>query len=231
MDGTSDSLHTWQGWAERLRLTRRVIRIDLPGFSLTGPHPENNYTMDADVAFVKQVLKILNLPAVVLAGNSLGDSIAWQTAVKHPALVAKLILVDSAGYPFISESVPLGLRMLRIEILQPALRLFFGSQCGEAQCGKCLWRYPSCHAGIGGALLRAGFARRQSHGFVQSHDSIQTWGQCGANPLYPATYFNFMRRKGPTHSRQQCMPFSSRNPDKRTSIAGEPGSCSTRRGS
>ena len=23
LQGTSDSLHTWQGWAERLRLTRR----------------------------------------------------------------------------------------------------------------------------------------------------------------------------------------------------------------
>ena len=33
--GTSASLHTWDGWAEQLRGSRRVIRFDLPGSRLS----------------------------------------------------------------------------------------------------------------------------------------------------------------------------------------------------
>ena len=39
LHGTADSLFTWDGWAAQLRGQRRVIRVDLPGFGLTGPSP------------------------------------------------------------------------------------------------------------------------------------------------------------------------------------------------
>src|SRR5512137_513167 len=39
LHGTSASLHTWDGWAAALRGERRVVRMDLPGFGLTGPEP------------------------------------------------------------------------------------------------------------------------------------------------------------------------------------------------
>src|SRR5687768_5016055 len=47
LHGTSASLHTWEGWAQALRGTRRVIRFDLPGFGLTGPNAQNDYSMAA----------------------------------------------------------------------------------------------------------------------------------------------------------------------------------------
>jgi len=37
LHGTGASLHTWDGWAAALKARRRVIRIDLPGYGLTGP--------------------------------------------------------------------------------------------------------------------------------------------------------------------------------------------------
>ena len=42
--GTSSSLHTWDGWVTRLAAHRRVVRLDLPGFGLTGPAPDRDYT-------------------------------------------------------------------------------------------------------------------------------------------------------------------------------------------
>src|SRR4051812_43280591 len=33
--GTSASLHTWEGWVDKLKGRRRVISFDLPGFGLT----------------------------------------------------------------------------------------------------------------------------------------------------------------------------------------------------
>ena len=39
LHGFGASLHTWEAWAEPLSANHRVIRLDLPGFGLTGPDP------------------------------------------------------------------------------------------------------------------------------------------------------------------------------------------------
>jgi pimeloyl-ACP methyl ester carboxylesterase len=119
LHGTSASLHTWDGWVERLAGRRRVIRVDLPGFGLTGPHPAGTYDIDAYTGFVIALMDRMQLRRVVLVGNSLGGYIAWKTAHDHPERVAKLILIDSAGYAYQSESVPLGFRLARSPLLSP----------------------------------------------------------------------------------------------------------------
>ncbi|GAB3765455.1 alpha/beta hydrolase [Ramlibacter monticola] len=115
LHGTSASLHTWEGWARELRPTRRVVRFDLPGFALTGPNRQNDYSTDAYVAFVAAMLDKLQLRRVVLAGNSLGGQIAWSFAGTYPDRVARLILVDASGYAPESlkqpPSVPIGFRI------------------------------------------------------------------------------------------------------------------------
>ena len=119
LHGTSASLHTWQGWTEDLRGQRRVIRFDLPGFALTGPQPQDDYSIDAYVRFVVAMLDQLGLQKVVLGGNSLGGQIAWATAAAYPQRVERLVLVDAAGYPFEPKSIPLGFQLARM----PALAL------------------------------------------------------------------------------------------------------------
>lgn len=118
LHGTSASLHTWDGWAALLQGQRRVIRFDMPGFGLTGPDPKNDYSMAAYVGFVGAALDRLEVRNCVLAGNSLGGQIAWNFALAAPNRVSQLVLVDSAGYPLVSESVPLGFRLARM----PGLR-------------------------------------------------------------------------------------------------------------
>lgn len=115
--GTSSSLHTWQGWTDSLRTTRRVIRFDLPGFGLTGPAADGDYRMDAYVRSVIGVMDALGVPRAVIAGNSLGGGVAWHAAVAHPERVAGLVLVDAVGYPFVSTSVPIGFRLARLPVL------------------------------------------------------------------------------------------------------------------
>ncbi len=133
LHGTSASLHTWDGWVAELAQTRRVIRFDLPGFGLTGPYARQwlnedggRYTALNYAKFVVATLDALGVKEpVVLGGNSLGGQIAWETAdylrATQPQRVAKLILVDAAGYPFESQSVPLGFRLARIPALAPLL--------------------------------------------------------------------------------------------------------------
>ena len=115
--GTSSSLHTWDGWARELKSSRRVISFDLPGFGLTGPSPDENYTIGAYVRFVELLLERLGIQKCVIAGNSLGGNIAWATARALPDKVEKLILLDSSGYPPQSTSAPIGFRIARVPVL------------------------------------------------------------------------------------------------------------------
>jgi pimeloyl-ACP methyl ester carboxylesterase len=130
--GTSASLHTWDSWVDSLRPTRRVIRFDLPGFGLTGPAPDGDYTMAAYVRTVIRVLDTLGVRRAVVAGNSLGGGIAWHVAVAHPERVSHLILVDAVGYPFEPESMPIGFRLARIPVLNVLIQRLLPRSVVEA---------------------------------------------------------------------------------------------------
>lgn len=118
LHGTSASLHTWDGWTEALKGQRRVIRFDLPAFGLTGPSPQNDYTLEAYVRFVEDVVNALGVQTFTVAGNSLGGQVAWASAAALPHRVQSLVLVDAAGYPMQPQSVPIGFKIARI----PGLR-------------------------------------------------------------------------------------------------------------
>ena len=63
---------------------RRVIQFDLPGFALTGPHPQDDYSIAAYVRFVVAVMDQLGVQRFVLAGNSLGGRLRgrWRTPTR-----------------------------------------------------------------------------------------------------------------------------------------------------
>ena len=111
LHGTSSSLHTWDGWAEILRRDRRVVRVDLPGFGLTGPTADGDYRIERYIEFVAALLDMLGIEQCVLAGNSFGGWVSWETALAYPQRVQALVLVDAAGYPLESQSVPIGFRV------------------------------------------------------------------------------------------------------------------------
>ena len=121
LHGTSASLHTWDGWTAELVKSRRVIRVDLPGFGLTGPAPENDYRIQRYVRFVTALYDHFQITQSVLAGNSLGGGIAWQCALALPQRVSQLILVDAAGYPMTSQSIPIAFRLARIPAIAPVV--------------------------------------------------------------------------------------------------------------
>lgn len=97
--GTASSLHTWDAWTESLKQHYRIIRMDLPGFGLTGPDHKDRYEVSDDVTFLKQFLGHLNIESAHFVGSSLGGRIAWQYALEKPEQVASLTLMNSLGYP------------------------------------------------------------------------------------------------------------------------------------
>jgi pimeloyl-ACP methyl ester carboxylesterase len=121
LHGTGASLHTWDGWVAALKSKRRVIRIDLPGFGLTGPfggaYAADDYRGDTYARFVLDVMDALHVPRAAIGGNSLGGEVAWRAVALAPQRFAQLILVDATGYAFTPEEIPLGFRIARIPVL------------------------------------------------------------------------------------------------------------------
>lgn len=116
--GTASSLHTFDAWADSLKNFNRVVRMDLPAFGLTGPFPDHNYSMAHYTAFLKDFLAALKIKQCVLAGNSLGGQIAWNFTLEQPGMVTKLILIDAAGYPLHSKSVPIAFKMAQTPVVR-----------------------------------------------------------------------------------------------------------------
>ncbi|NGP54098.1 alpha/beta hydrolase [Thioalkalivibrio sp. XN8] len=122
LHGTSSSLHTWDGWVPALGRAERVIRVDLPGFGLTGPFPHDDYGIERYIEFIAALLDTLELEQVVIGGNSFGGQVAWEVAAAMPERIAGLVLVDAVGYPFVPESVPLAFQLARFPVLRPLIQ-------------------------------------------------------------------------------------------------------------
>jgi pimeloyl-ACP methyl ester carboxylesterase len=99
LHGVLAQLQTWDGWVERLKDRYRLVRIDVPGFGLTGPLASGNYTPEHAVEFFEKVRAALGEERFHLAGNSLGGFLGWYYAATHPERVDKLILLDPLSYP------------------------------------------------------------------------------------------------------------------------------------
>ena len=124
LHGTSDSLHTWDGWAAALVPRRRVIRFDLAGFGLTGPAADGDHSVARHGRQLLAVLDHLGVQRVVLGGNSLGGHVAWSVALAAPQRVAKLVLVDASGHALPPQEVPVALRLARIPVVRDLLAYF-----------------------------------------------------------------------------------------------------------
>ena len=94
LHGVYSSLHTWDGWVEALDDVR-VVRLDLPGFGLTGPNDAREYSLSYYVDFLDAFCGALGLDDIAVAGNSLGGAIGWRLAATHQDRVSKLLLLDA----------------------------------------------------------------------------------------------------------------------------------------
>jgi pimeloyl-ACP methyl ester carboxylesterase len=118
------------GNVETLARNRRVIAVELQGHGHTADigRPLAFEAMADDIA---AFIKYLGLPRVDLMGYSLGGGVALQTAVRHPQVIARLIVV----------SAPCARQGMFPEVLAAMSRM--GPEAGEMMKGSPLSKmYP-----------------------------------------------------------------------------------------
>jgi pimeloyl-ACP methyl ester carboxylesterase len=99
LHGFGSSLQTWDEWSVKLDPKYRVIRLDLPGFGLTGASPLNDYSEEKDVAILTHFADKLGLDKFSVIGHSMGGKMAWSLAAAQPDRVQALVLMAPDGFP------------------------------------------------------------------------------------------------------------------------------------
>lgn len=99
----------------------RAIATDLKGHGLSDkPQDASEYTVDALVGHVHELVDALDLPRATLVGHSLGGSLIYHYSVRHPERVTSLALLSPVGL----TGVPLLwlYRLLTPAFLTPVMR-------------------------------------------------------------------------------------------------------------
>lgn len=120
------------------------------------------------------VVDQMGVQQFVLAGNSRGQ-IAWGTAVAHPQRVKKLVLIDSAGYPLQSTSVPLGFTIARTPGSCVVMEYVLPRGVVQSSVRNVYGDPAKVTADLVGPVLRADSARRQPPGLGLPHGSTPQW--------------------------------------------------------
>lgn len=98
LHGFGSSLHAWDDVAAGLLDSHRLIRLDLPGFGLTGADPTRDYSDTRSHAVLLALMEAMHLERVTLLGSSMGGRIAWSFAATYPHRVERLVLMAPDGF-------------------------------------------------------------------------------------------------------------------------------------
>ena len=101
LHGVAAELHTWDGWVPELTKHYRVIRMDLPGFGMTGMSEEKLDKLDIELVkdTVLKVLKSRQVSKATFIGNSFGGYLSWRLAADYPDLVERIVAIDAVSFP------------------------------------------------------------------------------------------------------------------------------------
>ncbi len=99
LHGSNADLHTWQPWVDDLSRDYRIVRYDQIGHGLTGPALDGDLSPAAFAADVGEVADALGIERFVLAGNSMGGTVAVRYAMTNPERLLGLVLIDAGGAP------------------------------------------------------------------------------------------------------------------------------------
>lgn len=97
LHGLGGSAEHWRPQLDHLRPDRRALAIELRGHGGSEPPENAAHGVERFADDVTAAVDDLGIETFVLAGHSLGGSVAAAYAARHPERVAALLLVDPSG--------------------------------------------------------------------------------------------------------------------------------------
>ncbi|TFC62849.1 alpha/beta hydrolase [Cryobacterium sp. TMB1-7] len=101
-----------------LAATGPVHSVDLPGFGRS-PKPADGVSIEQYADYLGELLPMLSGRPVVLVGHSMGAQFVTETAVRHPTVVAHLVLIGGVTDPTRSSALRQALALGRDTLKEP----------------------------------------------------------------------------------------------------------------
>jgi pimeloyl-ACP methyl ester carboxylesterase len=95
--GFASSVVTWYRNMDDLARDHRVYAIDLKGWGLSDKPSEGDYSLLAQAHHVRSFMRAVGIERAVIAGHSMGGTVAVNFAVEYPEAALGIVLVDPAG--------------------------------------------------------------------------------------------------------------------------------------
>src|SRR5579872_4423676 len=97
LHGFPEFWYAWRHQLDDLGHDFRVVAPDTRGINLSsGPEDVASYHLDTLVEDVRQLIAHLGYERAVLVGHDWGGFIAWETAIRYPALIDRLVILNAA---------------------------------------------------------------------------------------------------------------------------------------
>ena len=90
------AMATWQDLFFRLRRHYRVIALDMPGYGRSSKG-RGDYSLEGISSGIADLCSALGIEKTHLIGSSFGAAVAMTLSLSHPALVDRLVLINSVG--------------------------------------------------------------------------------------------------------------------------------------
>lgn len=142
-------LTSWDGLAQALAPTYRVLRMDFVGAGLTGSETNGKNVFMVNEEIVDRLTRSLQIDRFDLVATSSGGTVGFRFAAHQPDRVKRLVLINSAGLPRTPATDP---NRVREDALSAYIRRFYRT---EASWVNDLSRnYPSLQAPPPAVLAR-----------------------------------------------------------------------------
>lgn len=113
LHGLGGFLENWHASIPVLAEQHTVYAIDLPGFG-ESDKPNCRYTIDFFLKVITGFIQHFHYKKVTLIGNSLGGGLALMMAIRHPNMIAKMVLASPVGF---SKQLPRSFRLMSLSYI------------------------------------------------------------------------------------------------------------------
>jgi 4,5:9,10-diseco-3-hydroxy-5,9,17-trioxoandrosta-1(10),2-diene-4-oate hydrolase len=118
LHGGNGSIEFWLYNISILAQHHRVYAFDMVG-SGKSDYPDADYSLNYQAEFLAGFMTALSIESATLIGNSMGGAVALQFTKLYPALVDRLVLVDTMG---LGREISLGIRLITLPAIINLLR-------------------------------------------------------------------------------------------------------------
>jgi pimeloyl-ACP methyl ester carboxylesterase len=114
LHGLPTTSYLWRNITPGLTYGNTIYSIDLMGFGLSEKPQNQTYSIETYVTQLTKFIDTLHLEHVLIAGHDIGAPVAVLYALRNPAKVRKLLLLNAPLYP---ESSPSHISLLRTKLI------------------------------------------------------------------------------------------------------------------